>query len=95
MEPFRIGEWWLIVRLEQYLPGKFDKAMSAQMSNELFEDWINEELATIVTQTVNLLAGPEVADDNVFEGNTQNIMSDGALEIPDATIETPELPDFN
>ena len=53
IEPFRIGEWWLIVRLEQYLPGKFDKAMSAQMSNELFEDWINEELATIVTQTVN------------------------------------------
>ena len=47
----------------------------------------------LVTQ--GLLPPNLVADDNVFEGNAQNIMTDGALEIPDAATLTPELPDFN
>ena len=49
----------------------------------------------LVTQTVNLLAGPEVADDNVFEGNAQNIMTTARLRSHDAATVTPELPDFN
>jgi parvulin-like peptidyl-prolyl isomerase len=45
LEPFRISDWWLVVRLESYTPASFDDAMAAQMANELFEQWVNEETA--------------------------------------------------
>ena len=37
MEPFRIQQWWLVVRLEQYEPAQFDQAMAQRMSLELFK----------------------------------------------------------
>lgn len=43
MEPFQIQEWWLVVRLERYLPAIFDGAMNNKMCAELFEQWIQEE----------------------------------------------------
>jgi parvulin-like peptidyl-prolyl isomerase len=45
LEPFRISDWWLVVRLESYTPASFDDAMAAHMANELFEQWVNEETA--------------------------------------------------
>ena len=43
MEPFQIQEWWLVVRLERYLPANFDAAMNNKMCAELFEQWVLEE----------------------------------------------------
>lgn len=45
LEPFRISDWWLVVRLESYTPASFDDVMAAQMASELFEQWVNEETA--------------------------------------------------
>ena len=43
MEPFRIGEWWLVTRLESYTPATFSPEMAKQMSKELFDVWTREE----------------------------------------------------
>ena len=43
MEPFQIQEWWLVVRLERYLPASFDAAMNNKMCTEMFEQWIQEQ----------------------------------------------------
>ena len=43
MEPFRIGEWWLVTRLENYTPATFSPEMAKQMSKELFDVWTREE----------------------------------------------------
>ena len=43
MEPFRIGEWWLVTRLENYTPATFSPEMAKQMSKELFDVWVGEE----------------------------------------------------
>jgi len=43
MEPFRIGEWWLVTRLESYTPATFSPDMAKQMSKELFDVWVREE----------------------------------------------------
>ena len=43
MEPFRIGEWWLVTRLESYTPATFSPDMAKQMSKELFDVWTREE----------------------------------------------------
>lgn len=43
LEPFRIGEWWVVTRLERFAPATFDEQMSAQMSMELMQEWLKEE----------------------------------------------------
>lgn len=42
-EPFRIGEWSLVTRLESYSPATFSAEMAKQMSKELFDVWVREE----------------------------------------------------
>jgi parvulin-like peptidyl-prolyl isomerase len=45
-EPFRIERWWLVFRLESLTPATFDEAMAEQMSQELFDDWLEAEVAS-------------------------------------------------
>lgn len=45
LEPFQIGGWWLIVRLEYFEPAAFTDEVSDQMCQEMFNTWINEETA--------------------------------------------------
>ena len=53
LEPFRIADWWLVVRLERYSPATFSPEVSDQMCREMFEAWIAEETAS----TLNRLEG--------------------------------------
>ncbi len=45
IEPFPIGEWWLVTRLERYEPARFDASIAHQMALELFQEWVEEESA--------------------------------------------------
>ncbi len=40
----RIENWFVIVRLEQYLPAQLDEAMEKRLLNELFNQWLQKEL---------------------------------------------------
>lgn len=44
LEPFRIESWWLVVRLESLTPATFDAATATRMAQELFEQWIGEQV---------------------------------------------------
>ena len=44
MEPFAIESWWLVVRLESLTPASFDAATAARMAQELFEEFIDEQV---------------------------------------------------
>ena len=46
LEPFRIADWWLVVRLERYSPATFTPEVSDQMCREMFDSWIAEETAS-------------------------------------------------
>ena len=50
LEPFRISDWWLVVRLERYSPATFTDEVSDQMCREMFDAWIEEETATSLDQ---------------------------------------------
>ena len=50
LEPFSIGKWWLVVRLERYSPATFTDAISAQMCQEMFKAWIEEETVTTLNR---------------------------------------------
>ena len=40
--PTRVGEWIVIVRLENYLSAKLDEPMRQRMLDELFREWLNK-----------------------------------------------------
>jgi parvulin-like peptidyl-prolyl isomerase len=44
-QPVQIGEWVVVVRLHKILPCQLDAEMEARLSDELFEQWIEAQLA--------------------------------------------------
>ena len=44
LEPFRIEDWWLVTRLERYEAARFDEGTAQRMAQELFQEWIQEEV---------------------------------------------------
>jgi hypothetical protein len=44
-----IEQWWLVMRLESLRSASFDDEMRLRMSRELFEEWVEEEVARHIT----------------------------------------------
>ncbi len=44
LEPFEVEAWWLVVRLETLTPATFDDATATRMAQELFEQWISDQV---------------------------------------------------
>ena len=63
LEPFRIGDWWLVTRLENYTPAIFDEDMALQMSHELFESWVKEETESWIARLNSLRSVLDLSDD--------------------------------
>ena len=49
-EPFRISDWWLVIRLERYSPATFTDEVSDQMCKEMFDQWIAERTTSSLSQ---------------------------------------------
>lgn len=47
--PLRIEQWWLVVRLETLRSAVFDAEMSTRMARELFDEWVQEEVAALIS----------------------------------------------
>jgi parvulin-like peptidyl-prolyl isomerase len=43
-QPIRLDEWFIIVRLEKFIPAQLNNAMRQQLINELFGQWLSEQL---------------------------------------------------
>ena len=63
LEPFRISDWWLVVRLERYSPATFTDEVSDQMCQEMFDAWIDEETATSLSQLASETPEPAPTSD--------------------------------
>ena len=50
LEPFNIEQWWLVARLERYEAARFDTVTAEQMTTELFQEWVQEEMACRMTR---------------------------------------------
>jgi hypothetical protein len=49
----RIGEWIVIIRLENLIRAKLDKATTRRLLDELFQQWLQEQLQTKVAYFQN------------------------------------------
>ncbi len=52
--PTRIGEWIVIIRLENYLSAELDAPMRQRMLDSMFKEWLNGE----ISQKVSFLPSP-------------------------------------
>nr|WP_255613673.1 peptidylprolyl isomerase [Synechococcus sp. MU1617] len=50
LEPFRIADWWLVVRMERYAPATFTDEVSDQMCQEMFDIWVDQETTASLSQ---------------------------------------------
>lgn len=48
--PTPIGEWYVITRLEKFVPAQFDDSMRQRLIDELFNTWLMETTQTTVVQ---------------------------------------------
>ena len=48
--PTPIGEWYVITRLEKFVPAQFDEPMRQRLLDELFKKWLQETTQTTVVQ---------------------------------------------
>ena len=63
LEPFRISDWWLVVRLERYSPATFTDEVSDHMCQEMFDAWIDEETAKTLSQLASEATEPAPTSD--------------------------------
>jgi glycosyltransferase involved in cell wall biosynthesis/parvulin-like peptidyl-prolyl isomerase len=42
--PTNVGDWWVIVRLEKFIPARLDESMRQRLLNEQFSSWLKEQL---------------------------------------------------
>ena len=61
LHPVQVSEWWIVMRLESYKPAIFDESMAERLSRELFDQWVNEELARkmAASQKLDSATSPE------------------------------------
>jgi len=45
--PLAIADWFVVVKLEKYLPAQLDKTMRPRLVDELYEQWMQSKLAQI------------------------------------------------
>jgi parvulin-like peptidyl-prolyl isomerase len=51
--PTRLGEWFVIVRLEKFIPAQLDDAMRHRLLNECFNTWLSEQVNQHLKSTVS------------------------------------------
>ncbi|MBE9113043.1 peptidylprolyl isomerase [Nodosilinea sp. LEGE 07298] len=44
--PTRVGEWFVVVRLEKFLPARLDDTTRQRLIDELFNTWLQEQVQT-------------------------------------------------
>ncbi len=47
--PQVLAEWFVIVRLEKFMPAQLDDAMRSRLIEELFETWLKEEVQKVIS----------------------------------------------
>lgn len=55
-QPTRLGEWFVIVQLDQIVPAQLNDLMHQRLLNELFETWVHAQLGQAAEQLPQLQA---------------------------------------
>jgi parvulin-like peptidyl-prolyl isomerase len=45
--PVQLGNWWVVVRLEQLLPAQLDELTRQHLLDELFQKWLDTQVSRV------------------------------------------------
>lgn len=76
--PTRVGDWFVIVRLEKFLPAQLDEAMQQRLLNELFRNWLKEQVQQTLDQSKEYQEDETKA--NQESHNTEEQLTDKEVE---------------
>jgi parvulin-like peptidyl-prolyl isomerase len=48
LPPVKVGDWAVVLRLEQYLPAQFDESTQQQLMEHLFQSWLQESVQKLM-----------------------------------------------
>mgnify|MGYP001467398156 FL=1 len=51
--PYEFNNFWIILRHEKNLPAKLDDSMRTNIRNNLYEEWINKQVLSLLDQLRN------------------------------------------
>ena len=57
--PTQVGEWWIILRLEKYIASVLDEPLRQRLRNDLFQQWLSNQLQSQVSFTSPQPSEPE------------------------------------
>ncbi len=60
--PTRLDKWFIILRLEKFLPVQMDQSMEQKLLNELFENWLKTTIAQVMQSEHSAGPDPEPVD---------------------------------
>ena len=65
--PIQLGQWWVIIRLEKFIPAQLDEPMQQRLLDELFQKWLQEQLENLGPLVPPVPLGPTETQDSVFK----------------------------
>ncbi len=55
--PTRVGEWFVVVRLDKFLPARLDDPTRQRLVDELFNTWLAEQVQAALKENASPIAG--------------------------------------
>ena len=91
-EPFKVDDWWVLLRLEKYLPSRLDNSMKKKIINNLYNEWIEIEVDNAINsfkinceeEKKNSVHTSEVNNSDLNQSNKTNISQKNQL-LPDSS----------
>lgn len=78
--PTRVGEWFVIVRLEKFLPAQLDEPMQQRLTNELFRNWLNQQVQEALAAANAVQSAPQELDKPTNEEVSQSVTQEEQME---------------
>lgn len=76
--PTRVGEWFVIVRLEKFLPAKLDEGTRKRLMDELYANWLKEQIQAAMAA----MHPPDDPESSIGLEPSDNLESPLGLEPP-------------
>ena len=69
-EPFQVDNWWVLLRLEKYLPSQLDIPTQKRIINDLYNKWIENEIDSALK---DFKSSPELGIETSNDGNQKTV----------------------
>ena len=75
--PFESQGWWVLLRLEKFIPAQLDKKMKERIINELYENWMKDNIVPLLQSIRQNNQKSSITENNREVDNTTQLENKG------------------